>query len=571
MGRKGKSLEWEKQRKMNFARGEREVGIECFIADNVAISGIVKHRWSDFHVREVDAKGTVARLTTFDVPPTPIDENEEPAEKADSFKLSDEDKANMDKVAKGELKETEIGGSGDKAVRSMIHLAVRHAYPTLESVTVERKIMVRKSKGGARKKSGKGHKWRFVLWKENTDTADALFHLSRAARANQKGFFQAGTKDKRGVTTQFITTYVEPTRLIAANKKLKSIRIGNVELHEGEHLKLGNLQANQFRLVLRDCVATGDDAKRRKLDLADVVVKSAANFNKLGFVNYYGLQRFGTTGIATHEIGVALLKADYENAVDLLLKPRAESTSREAMLGKMRSVWAESKDAKSALGELEKKHVSEAKVLKHLCGKETDYLGAISTIPRVTRLMYVHAVQSFVWNKLASYRVGLSQTELLVGDLVRAAKADKLDVTTVTEENKKNFKITDLVISLPGYDIECSEMLVAERDRILKEMGLTFASFDGKVKDYRLSGSYRHLIVKPDNTTAEVVKYASNEDLLLKSEKETLEGFNPPTENEPVDETKEKTKTGIIINFALPTSAYATMALREFMHHDQTE
>ena len=132
------------------------------------------------------------------------------------------------------------------------------------------------------------------------------------------------------------------------------------------------------------------------------------------------------------------------------------------------------------------------------------------------------------------------------------------------------------------------EMLVAERDRILKEMGLTFASFDGKVKDYRLSGktivsklnnlnhnsftgSYRHLIVKPDNTTAEVVKYASNEDLLLKSEKETLEGFNPPTENEPVDETKEKTKTGIIINFALPTSAYATMALREFMHHDQTE
>ena len=53
-------------------------------------------------MREVDAKGTVARLTTFDVPPTPIDENEEPAEKADSFKLSDEDKANMDKVAKGE-------------------------------------------------------------------------------------------------------------------------------------------------------------------------------------------------------------------------------------------------------------------------------------------------------------------------------------------------------------------------------------------------------------------------------------------------------------------------------------
>ena len=122
-------------------------------------------------------------------------------------------------------------------------------------------------------------------------------------------------------------------------------------------------------------------------------------------------------------------------------------------------------------------------------------------------------------------------------------------------------------------------------------------SFDGNVKDYRLSGgselnsttyiiyngnpviqyitgnsgSYRHLIVRPENTTAEVVQYASNEEDLLTSEKETLKGFNPPTENTAVDQTKEKTKTGIIINFTLPTSAYATMALREFMNFDQTE
>lgn len=169
----------------------------------------------------------------------------------------------------------------------------------------------------------------------------------------------------------------------------------------------------------------------------------------------------------------------------------------------MRSVWAETKDAKSALEQLEKKHMGEAKVLKHLCGKERDFLGAISTIPRITRLMYVHAVQSFVWNKLASYRIQLNRTDVLVGDLVRPVNADKLDVTTVSEENRKNFKITDVVISMPGYDIECSgkpqtvmsykldfvELLVAERDRILKEMGLTFESFDGNVKDYRLSGT----------------------------------------------------------------------------------
>ena len=29
--------------------------------------------------------------------------------------------------------------------------------------------------------------------------------------------------------------------------------------------------------------------------------------------------------------------------------------------------------------------------------------------------------------------------------------------------------------------------------------------------------------------------------------------------------------TGIIVKFTLPTSAYATMALREFMHKNETE
>ena len=79
------------------------------------------------------------------------------------------------------------------------------------------------------------------------------------------------------------------------------------------------------------------------------------------------------------------MKGDYEAAVDLLLKPRAESASREAMLGKMRQVWSETKDAQKALEQIEKKHMGEAKVLKFLCSKERDFLGAISTIPR-TRL-----------------------------------------------------------------------------------------------------------------------------------------------------------------------------------------
>ena len=53
-------------------------------------------------MREVDSKGTVARLTNFNVPSAPVDENEEPEK--NKFFLSEEDKASMEKVVKGEGK-----------------------------------------------------------------------------------------------------------------------------------------------------------------------------------------------------------------------------------------------------------------------------------------------------------------------------------------------------------------------------------------------------------------------------------------------------------------------------------
>lgn len=38
-----------------------------------------------------------------------------------------------------------------------------------------------------------------------------------------------------------------------------------------------------------------------------------------GFINYYGLQRFGTAGVPTHKVGAALLKGQYKAAVDLIM------------------------------------------------------------------------------------------------------------------------------------------------------------------------------------------------------------------------------------------------------------
>jgi len=41
-----------------------------------------------------------------------------------------------------------------------------------------------------------------------------------------------------------------------------------------------------------------------------------------GFINYFGMQRFGTTVITTSSIGLALLRQDYDLAVDLIMRVR---------------------------------------------------------------------------------------------------------------------------------------------------------------------------------------------------------------------------------------------------------
>ena len=52
------------------------------------------------------------------------------------------------------------------------------------------------------------------------------------------------------------------------------------------------------------------------------------------------------------------------------------------------------------------------------------------------------------------------------------------------------------------------ELIENKLDVILEEIGLTKQSFDGSVKDYRLSGAYRKLFVKPNGIIGRVIEYS---------------------------------------------------------------
>jgi tRNA pseudouridine13 synthase len=58
-------------------------------------------------------------------------------------------------------------------------------------------------------------------------------------------------------------------------------------------LKLGDLKGNRFTIVLRQVSADDEHLKT-----------AIESLNTHGFINYYGLQRFGTSDIPTHKIGL---------------------------------------------------------------------------------------------------------------------------------------------------------------------------------------------------------------------------------------------------------------------------
>ncbi|KAL8805974.1 MAG: hypothetical protein Q9182_001631 [Xanthomendoza sp. 2 TL-2023] len=401
----------------------------------------------------------------------------------------------------------------------------------------------------------------FTLYKENKDTMEVISYLAKVLKL-RTGLFQfAGTKDRRGITTQRASVYrIQAKKLIDAGRSLRNARIGNYEYHT-QGLQLGDLTGNEFVITLRDCHFQGDegldiDVKR---DMASSVLRAAIeNFTSHGFINYYGLQRFGSFSTGTHTIGRSMLQGDFKSACNAILcyNPAALAAAQHDPDQQQSSISRDDKARASALhafattgrsqqalNELPRKFSAEACLIRHLAHSnyKTDYLGALQTINRNLRLMYVHAYQSLVWNTAATTRWRIYGAKVLPGDLVlvtehpdpstqlsanggedvdqdgepivpassddRAYTSDEIFTRArhVTEAElaapECEISIFDLVLPTPGYDIlyPANDSAKIYKDFMASEEGGGLDPMDmrRKWKDVSLSGSYRKLLAKP--------------------------------------------------------------------------
>lgn len=627
------------------------------------IRGQLKTRFSDFIVREITPRGDIVQLKSLVVDQA-IKVKQEVVMEEGSFaevwavagphlsallSPSDMDKMN-ELVSKGcdpaydHAKETVLlEPDEDKEHRTAVHQAVKTWAPFLETATAETKsgkkavlVQYKLNKDRKRKREhgsdtndakrsrdnnskdsqvkrmsfhgrpqwpqGLGNFCHFTLAKQNTETHSVLSRLCGLLRVNAKAFEIAGTKDKRGVTFQRISVNrILAERLASLNAVLPPhVRLGDFAYGDAG-LKLGELSGNQFNIVLRHVTGADGSAVAE-----DVVVDAVKNLAENGFVNYYGLQRFGSNAaLPTHVIGAALLRGDWSQAVRLILTPRDDDQSEAGK--ELRELL--SHGAYNAIDPRRLPHhmVAEKSLVLALKEFPDNHFNALMTIQRNLRTMYTHALQSVVFNKMVTRRLQAFPYphKVVVGDLVRKVEPEsevpvagggarnREGVTLVeSEEQARGLAFKDVVMPLPGHAVLFPTHSVGKEAyrEAMAEFGVDLELvLSTKASEFALSGDYRTLVIVPtslnysiipsvpdteDVSTSEldqiIAEHRRNNDKPLevvedKPSEELLVGEREIEEVEEVASVVKKVGEGMAlrVEFCLPSSCYATMCLRQ--------
>ncbi|KAG6506089.1 hypothetical protein ZIOFF_031404 [Zingiber officinale] len=465
---------------------ESDVGISCFVSSLPGFRGILKQRYSDFIVNEVDVDGNIVHLTSFDLPledtegeveDNACSDDKDYTSVIESFRLlcgevdADALKEFIAKVLSLErdVPPVMLAPDPDKSHRAEVHNFFKKNFKFLVTDTVEEsgenskyiRVRRRSGNGGGPSKRGMKRKdkddkpfdsrgsksWpehlgkflRFNLYKENKDTQEALGLIGKMLGVNQRSFGFAGTKDKRSVSTQRVTIFKQRAkRLSELNSRMFGIKVGDF-CYVNEGLVLGQLTGNHFTITLRGISA----------DSEDIIKEATDSLWRNGFINYYGLQRFGSGSVPTHLVGAALLKGEWKTAASLILDPR------EGDILKLQYHFMYSYKA-CYLENLQDAILHQLTVLQCLKKFPGNYLQALKTIPRTLRMMYVHSYQSYLWNHAASMRVqkyGISQ--VVLGDLVLCKEV--LPTVCDSSEHEDDFNdgdnsLLDLSDELPSEE-----------------------------------------------------------------------------------------------------------------------
>ncbi|KAK4524282.1 hypothetical protein GAYE_SCF02G2181 [Galdieria yellowstonensis] len=642
---------------------EESVFIRRFVSSHNGFSAIVRHLYSDFIVNEVNMEGNVLQLEKEDLEKPAELERTAPIESVastqDALKQLEKwfDSSTLDQVREfvameetNHLQEEATKPTLllpnpilDKEERRQIHMLFRSFNGiTTETISTDEAPKIRLERSSPCNKRRRRmsdpdmqqNKYlSFLLCKKNTETSYVVSKLASWLHIRTGRFSFAGTKDKRGITTQEMRVRgITMERMWQVSRKLSNMRIGRFKYCK-EPLHLGELKGNRFTVVLRNVTCAADSHRPEE------IFEAIENVKTNGFINYFGLQRFGSGAIPSHHVGFEILRGNFEKVNRLILTPyspqwRAIEASerlgqditgktcgkkdRPEIMEYLHQFCQGQLRAEQVYPHLPRFMTIERQLLKtYMKNGPNDHKGAFSSLPKGLKKMYVHAVQSYIWNAMASVRMDSERYDLryaVAGDLVldlqdtswttasdpppsvgsqeeelysnddQLDMLDTSDIVAVDIENHlkvvseqealdKKYSITQVYLPLVGTHMkwpqnECRQVAL----RILEEYSIDFESLPTISQEFQFRGGYRKLISIPQQVEHSFIDYEDpNQPLTDIEEKLFTSTYAGRKQQQAQDSiTSTPKKTALILKFTLASSEYATMFLRELTKQDSS-
>lgn len=359
--------------------------------------------------------------------------------------------------------------------------------------------------------SGEGGHLYLRLEKVGMSTLELVHQLSRQFNLRERDIGYAGLKDARATTIQTLSL-PGVSREQASGLNLPGVRLLDASLH-GNKLRLGHLMGNRFVIRVHE---VSPDAVEHATDTLGVLAD-------LGVPNFFGEQRYGVLG-NTSEIGQALLRRSYEEAIHLII---GDPDQIELRSWREASRLFRSKQYRAAARMLPERMRDEGRMLQTLADGQ-DASRAIFTLPRKRLRLYLSAFQSELFDRMVAMRMQSLET-LWPGDLAWK------------HSNGACFMVNDPAIEQPRADAF--------------EISPTAPLFGCKVQ---LAGGQSGILEQGllDKCQLKPSSFKLGEGLTMPGERRPL--------RVPLQDVEVKALQGDLqLSFCLPRGSYATSVLRE--------
>ncbi|WP_435195904.1 tRNA pseudouridine(13) synthase TruD [Natronomonas sp. EA1] len=373
----------------------------------------------------------------------------------------------------------------------------------------------------------------------NWDTNDFADALAKKLGISRERVSWAGTKDKRAVTTQLFSVKLD-------HADLPEIDEADIEVlgRAGRPILFGDLAGNAFEITVRE----PDHPEHASAITASLEEWGAG---EVAVPNFFGPQRFGTYRPVTHAVGLDILRGEWEEAVKTYVCTRTdfEPEGTYEIREKIDERWGEGEWGQLTEllpGKLRYERALLQGLAENGGSSPEHFREALERLPRNLQQLFVHAVQSYAFNRILSERLarGLPFHEAVAGDVVCFADKDAPDGLALPDTDREQ-RVSEkrlrsinrhcergrafVTAPLIGTDTEYGDGEPGEIEReVMAELELTREDFD-LPGNFDSTGIRRAVQVRTD---------------------------------------MEVTEDPLTFSFRLPKGSYATTVLREYLKTD---